>query len=75
MLAEHRRVRPAVLGRVTIVGVSVKFPCVCCGHLTMDSPPGLHDICRVCFWEDDGVQLRWPGWWRHPDGRGWWEEA
>ncbi|MEV0643746.1 CPCC family cysteine-rich protein [Phytomonospora sp. NPDC050363] len=39
----------------------VKFPCVCCGHLTMDSPPGSHAICEVCFWEDDGVQLRWPG--------------
>lgn len=24
-------------------------------------PPGSYDICPVCFWEDDPVQLRWPG--------------
>ena len=23
-------------------------------------PPGSYDICKVCFWEDDNVQLRWP---------------
>lgn len=22
--------------------------------------PGSHAVCRVCFWEDDAVQLRWP---------------
>ncbi len=22
--------------------------------------PGSYDICKVCFWEDDVVQLRWP---------------
>ncbi|ROP33688.1 cysteine-rich CPCC protein [Couchioplanes caeruleus] len=38
------------------------FPCVCCGHLTMVEPPGSYDICPVCFWEDDQVQLRWPDW-------------
>lgn len=38
----------------------VRYPCVCCGHLTMDEPPGSHLICPVCFWEDDPVQLRWP---------------
>lgn len=27
----------------------------------MDSPPGISGICGVCFWEDDGVQLHWPG--------------
>lgn len=26
----------------------------------MEEPPGSYDICRVCFWEDDQVQLRWP---------------
>ncbi|ASU78846.1 hypothetical protein CDG81_11780 [Actinopolyspora erythraea] len=35
-------------------------PCPCCGYLVHDSPPGSYDICRVCFWEDDLVQLRWP---------------
>ena len=42
--------------------VIVKYPCVCCGHLTLDEPPGSHLICPVCFWEDDAVQLRWPDW-------------
>jgi hypothetical protein len=22
--------------------------------------PGSYEICSVCFWEDDGVQFRWP---------------
>ncbi|MFI6299465.1 CPCC family cysteine-rich protein [Nonomuraea sp. NPDC050790] len=38
------------------------YPCVCCGHLTMDGPPGSHEICPVCFWEDDVLQIRWPDW-------------
>jgi Cysteine-rich CPCC len=37
------------------------FPCPCCGHLTLDEP-GSYDICPVCCWEDDLVQLRWPDW-------------
>ncbi|MEU8636262.1 CPCC family cysteine-rich protein [Amycolatopsis sp. NPDC048633] len=36
------------------------YPCPCCGHHTFEKPPGSHDICRVCFWEDDDIQLRWP---------------
>jgi hypothetical protein len=42
--------------------VTMTYPCVCCGHLTLDEPPGSFDICPVCFWEDDAVQLRWPDW-------------
>lgn len=38
------------------------FPCPCCGYRTFDTPPGSYDICPVCFWEDDQVQLRWPEW-------------
>ncbi|MCA1217213.1 hypothetical protein LCE31_01970 [Streptomyces sp. 8L] len=38
----------------------LRYPCSCCGHRTLESPPGLHDICPVCFWEDDVMQLRWP---------------
>src|SRR5690242_1102863 len=37
-----------------------KFPCPCCGHLVMEGPPGSDDICMICFWEDDVMQLRWP---------------
>ncbi|MGC4942942.1 CPCC family cysteine-rich protein [Kribbella sp. DT2] len=37
-----------------------RYPCVCCGHLTMDETVGSYQICPVCFWEDDQVQLRTP---------------
>jgi hypothetical protein len=40
--------------------VHLKYPCVCCGHLTLDEPPGSYQICPVCFWEDDVIQLRRP---------------
>lgn len=36
------------------------FPCPCCGHLALHDLPGSYDICKVCFWEDDAMQLRWP---------------
>ena len=36
------------------------YPCPCCGHLVFDGPPGSDDICMICFWEDDAMQLRWP---------------
>ncbi len=42
--------------------MSLKYPCVCCGHLTVDEPPCSYQICPVCGWEDDDVQLRWPDW-------------
>lgn len=45
---------------VELVMVSIAHPCPCCGHLTLDEPPGSYSICAVCFWEDDAVQLRWP---------------
>ncbi|MBE1602653.1 MULTISPECIES: CPCC family cysteine-rich protein [Streptomyces] len=53
----------AVAGPGRITRVVLRYPCVCCGHLTMDEPPGSYQICPVCFWEDDAVQLRWPGYW------------
>ena len=37
-----------------------RFPCPCCGHVVFDEPPGSDEICPVCFWQDDIVQLRWP---------------
>ncbi|MCR1786472.1 hypothetical protein KVF89_28315 [Nocardioides carbamazepini] len=42
-----------------------RFPCPCCGHLTLDEGPGDYELCPVCFWEDDGGQLRYP---MSPDG-------
>ncbi|GAA2976397.1 CPCC family cysteine-rich protein [Actinokineospora diospyrosa] len=35
-------------------------PCPCCGYLTFAQPPGSHEICEVCLWEEDPVQLRAP---------------
>jgi hypothetical protein len=38
-----------------------KFACHCCGFLTLtEEPLGSYEICPVCFWEDDYVQLMEP---------------
>ncbi len=38
-----------------------RYPCPCCGFLTLDQqPPGSFAICPVCWWEDDDVQGRDP---------------
>lgn len=50
------------IGGVDSQAKATKFPCPCCGHLVFGEPPGSYDICPVCFWEDDNVQLRWPDW-------------
>ncbi len=34
-----------------------RLPCPCCGYLVFDRPPGSYDLCPVCDWEDDGLQL------------------
>ena len=36
-----------------------KYPCPCCGYLTLSLPPGSFNICGICYWQDDVVQLRW----------------
>lgn len=36
------------------------FTCPCCGHLIFTEPPGSYEICSVCGWEDDPVQLANP---------------
>ncbi|KRF52397.1 hypothetical protein ASG99_27935 [Bacillus sp. Soil768D1] len=39
----------------------MKYTCPCCGYKTLDEePPGTHDICRNCFWEDDNYQYEYP---------------
>lgn len=40
--------------------MDLPYPCVCCGYRTLGEPPGSHEICQVCRWEDDVYQLRWP---------------
>ena len=41
-------------------GCAGAFPCPCCGHCVFRGPPGSHDVCPVCRWEDNLVQLRFP---------------
>jgi hypothetical protein len=36
------------------------FTCPCCGFRTLDRPPGSFEICPICYWEDDDVQLAFP---------------
>ncbi len=51
--ADELAVRDTPLGR--------RYARTCCGYLTLDeAPTGTYDICKVCFWEDDGVQFRDP---------------
>ena len=33
------------------------YTCACCGYKTLSDTPGSYDICHICFWEDDQVQL------------------
>ena len=34
------------------------YPCPCCGYLTLSQEAdGTYELCPICFWEDDGVQL------------------
>jgi hypothetical protein len=40
--------------------VGVLYPCPACGFLIFDEPAGSYDICRICGWEDDHVQLHFP---------------
>jgi hypothetical protein len=44
--------------RLKVVADRRRYPCPCCGLLTLDEePPGTFDICTVCGWEDDNVQF------------------
>lgn len=36
------------------------LPCPCCGFLTLKCEYGSYDICQICGWEDDAVQLANP---------------
>jgi hypothetical protein len=37
------------------------FTCPVCGFIVFSEPSGSFDICPVCQWEDDHVQLAYPG--------------
>ena len=36
------------------------YPCPACGYMTFRDPPGSYEFCRVCGWQDDVSQLRFP---------------
>jgi hypothetical protein len=36
------------------------FPCPSCGFEVFSEQPGSYEICDLCGWEDDHVQLRFP---------------
>ncbi len=39
----------------------MKYKCHCCGYYTLEEKPnGSYEICPVCFWEDDPIQLYEP---------------
>ena len=42
------------------IKTGLRLACPCCGNLTLEGDSGDYDICAVCFWEDDPVQLRDP---------------
>lgn len=36
----------------------MKYTCPCCGYKPIDEEPTFTDeICKICFWHDDGVQF------------------
>ena len=38
-----------------------KYKCPCCGYFTLgEKADNTFQICPVCYWEDDGVQLNDP---------------
>lgn len=38
-----------------------KHACSCCGYFTLSDEVGnTFQLCPVCYWEDDGVQLKDP---------------
>jgi hypothetical protein len=46
------------LRRLTMNRAIGKYKCPCCGFYTFDEKlNGNYDICPVCFWEDDPIQL------------------
>lgn len=37
-----------------------QYPCPSCGFLVFEREPGSYELCPICDWEDDAVQLRYP---------------
>jgi len=45
----------------------MKYRCPCCDYYTLNEPRA-HDICKVCFWHDDGEELTDLDYPRGPNG-------
>ena len=41
-------------------GAEKLFPCPSCGFEVFSEPAGSYEICALCGWEDDHVQLSFP---------------
>ena len=42
---------------MTLDAKLTSYPCPCCGYVVFSGPPGSFDVCPICYWEDDPVQL------------------
>ncbi len=48
------------MARAAPVNDERRYPYPACGFIQFAEPPGSFDICRLCGWEDDNVQLADP---------------
>lgn len=39
----------------------MKYTCPACGFKVFDDEPGSYSVCIICNWQDDHVQLVYPG--------------
>jgi RNAse (barnase) inhibitor barstar len=59
-LSEFQKERPNYSFSVDFVGdTDPEYPCPCCGYIVFLEPPGSYEICPICFWEDDALQLEY----------------
>jgi hypothetical protein len=60
-IADRLPVAHKLIGLATELGLCPgPYPCPACGFLSFSEPPGSYDVCPLCGWEDDAVQLRHP---------------
>ncbi len=48
------------LREIKLISSGNIHPCPCCGFMVFYEPVGSFNICPICFWEDDLVQLGFP---------------